>query len=181
MGPSPAALALLERPGMARAITRRIVSPFPALVLFSVVVLATHLPAFVDTMMASQLGSMAIDLLWIAAGCVFWWPVIRDVPAQPRFTHPVKMGYLVLGMMFSPIMFGLVGFLVYSATPLYGVFELAPPISGLSAHDDHQLAGVMMSIGGATIAFIAISIIFFRWQKTLAELDAQSSGRTLRR
>jgi cytochrome c oxidase assembly factor CtaG len=75
------------------------------------------------------------------------------------------MGYLVLGMMFSPIMFGLVGFLVYSTTPLYGVFELAPPLPGVSAHADHQLAGVMMSVGGALIAFIAISVIFFRWNK----------------
>ena len=165
MGPSPEALALLERPGRIRAIVRRMVSPFPALVLFSVVVLATHLPPLVDSLMATQVGSMAIDLLWIGAGLVFWWPVIRDVPRQPRFTHPVKMGYLMLGLMFSPIMFGLVGFLAYSTTPLYGVYELAPPLPGISAHDDHQLAGVMMSVGGAIIAFIAISVIFFRWNK----------------
>ena len=164
-GPSPVALALLERPGRLRALVRRVLSPFPALVLFSVVVLGTHLPPLVDTLMATQFGSMAIDLLWIGAGVVFWWPVVRDVPRQPRFTYPVKMGYLVLGMMFSPIMFGLVGFLVYSATPLYGVFELAPPLPGVSAHADHQLAGVMMSVGGALIAFVAISIIFFRWNK----------------
>jgi putative membrane protein len=165
MGPSPEAVALLEEPGPLRALVRRLVAPFPALVLFSVVVLLTHLPAVVDTLMATQLGSMAIDLLWIAAGCVFWWPVIRDVPRQPRFTHPVKMGYVVLGTMFSPVMFGLVGFLVYSVTPLYGVFELAPPLPGVTAHADHQLAGVMMSIGGAIIAFIAMSVLFFRWNK----------------
>ena len=165
MGPSRDALAMLERPGLFRSLVRRVISPFPALVVFSVVVLLTHLPPLVDAMMATQLGSMAIDLLWIGAGFVFWWPVIRDVPHQPRFSHPVKIGYIVLGMMFSPIMFGLVGFLVYSETPLYGVFELAPPLPGINAQHDHQTAGVLMSIGGATIAFIAISVIFFRWQK----------------
>jgi len=165
MGPSPDALALLERPGMLRALVRRLVSPFPALMLFSVIVLATHLPPIVDTLMATQAGSMGIDLLWIGAGIAFWWPVIRDVPRQPRFGYPVKMGYIILCMMFSPIMFGLVGFLVYSTTPLYGVFELAPPLPGVSAHADHQLAGTLMSVGGAFIAFIAISVIFFRWNK----------------
>jgi putative membrane protein len=165
MGPSPDALALLERPGVGRAIIRKFVSPFQALVLFSVVVLATHLPTLVDAMMANQLGSMAIDLLWIGAGLAFWWPVIVSVPRQPRFTYPVKMGYLILGMMFSPIMFGLVGFLVNANTPLYGVFELAPPIPGTNARDDHVLAGVMMSVGGMVIAFVAISVIFFRWTK----------------
>jgi hypothetical protein len=35
----------------------------------------------------------------------------------------------------------------------------------VSSHADHQLAGVMMSVGGAAIAFIAMSVIFFRWNK----------------
>jgi len=164
-GPSPDALALLERPGMFRALFQRMASPFLALVIFSVIVLATHLPAAVDTLMASQLGSMAIDLLWIAAGLLFWWPVVVPVPSHPRFTHPLRMGYLVIGMMFSPVMFGLVGFLVYSQTPLYGVFELAPPLPGVNAHADHQLAGVLMSVGGALIAFVAMSVIYFRWSR----------------
>jgi cytochrome c oxidase assembly factor CtaG len=140
-------------------------SPVPALVIFTAIVLLTHLPPLVDRLMATQLGSMAIDLLWIFAGCVFWWPVVLDVPHQPRFTYPVKMGYLVLGVMFSPIMFGLAAFLAYSTTPLYGVFELAPPLPGISSHHDHQLAGVLMSVGGAVVAFAAISVIFFRWNK----------------
>jgi cytochrome c oxidase assembly factor CtaG len=165
LGPSRDALALLEQPGMFRALVRRLVSPFPALVFFTVVVLLTHLPPIVDLLMATQWGSMLIDLLWIAAGCVFWWPLVRDVPRQPRFTYPVKMGYVVLGLMFSPIMFGLVAFLVYSETPLYGVFELAPPLPGANAHADHQLAGAMMAIGGSTIAFTAMSVFFFRWSK----------------
>lgn len=164
-GPSPDAVALLERPGRMRALVRRLVRPLPALVLFSIVVLVTHLPAVVDTLMATQTGSMLIDLLWIGAGCVYWWPVVRDVPAQPRFTHPVKMGYLVLGMMFSPIMFGLASFLAYSATPLYGVFELASPLPGVTAQADHQLAGVLMSVGGALVTFAAISVIFFQWNR----------------
>lgn len=165
LGPSREALALLERPGWFRAGVRRLVSPVPALVFFSATVLFTHLPPVVDVLMATQWGSMLIDLLWIAAGCVFWWPLVRDMPRQPRFTYPVKIGYVVLGMMFSPIMFGLVAFLVYSETPLYGVFELAPPLPGVNAHSDHQLAGAMMAIGGSTVAFTAMSIFYFRWAK----------------
>jgi putative copper resistance protein D len=166
MGPSREALSLVDGPGVLPALVRRLVSPFAALVQFSVIVLATHLPPLVDTLMATQVGSMLIDLLWIGVGVIFWWPVVLDTPRQARFTHPVKMGYLILGLMFSPIMFGLVGFLVYSTTPLYGVFELAPPLPGVSAQADHQVAGVMMSVGGATIAFTAISVIFFRWKES---------------
>jgi putative membrane protein len=165
LGPSPEAAAMLERPGRGYALVRRILSPFPALVIFSAIVLLTHLPPIVDVLIATQWGSMLIDLLWIFAGIVFWWPLIRPVPAQPRFNYPLKMGYLVLGLMFSPIMFGLVAFLVYSTTPLYGVFELAPPLPGITARADHQLAGVLMSIGAAVIAFTGLSVLFFRWNK----------------
>ena len=168
MGPSPDAVALLERPGALPSLVRRVLSPFAALVIFSVVVLLTHLPPLVDEMMATQVGSMAIDLLWIGAGFIFWWPLIRDVPRHARFTHPLKMGYVILAMMFSPIMFGLVGFLVNATTPLYGVFELAPPLPGINAQQDHQLAGVMMSVGATVVAFIAISVIFYRWSRESA-------------
>lgn len=165
MGPSRDALAWLDRSETLPSLIRRMVSPVPALVIFTAIVLLTHLPPIVDVLMATQLGSMAIDILWIFAGCVFWWPVVLDVPRQPRFTYPVKMGYLVLGVMFSPIMFGLAAFLAYSTTPLYGVFELAPPLPGISSHHDHQLAGVLMSVGGAVVAFTGLSVIFFRWNK----------------
>jgi cytochrome c oxidase assembly factor CtaG len=165
-GLSPDALAMLNRETRAARFFCRLTAPKPALILFNTAVLVTHLPPVVDTLMVSQLGSLLIDLLWIATGLVFWWPVVLSSPPHPKFVPPLKIGYLVLGMMFSPIMFGLVGFLAYSDHPLYGVFELAPPMSGLSSHDDHQLAGAMMSVGGATIAFIGISIIFFKWQKT---------------
>jgi cytochrome c oxidase assembly factor CtaG len=130
--------------------------------------MVTHLPVVVDSLMTSQPGSMAIDLAWIAAGVIFWWPVVLPAPSHPRFLPPLRIGYLILGMMFSPIMFGLVGFLVYSQTPLYGVFELAPPLPWISAQEDHQLAGVLMSVGGAAIAFVAISVIFFRWSRESA-------------
>jgi putative membrane protein len=167
-GLSPETLALLDRETPATRILRGLTAPRQALILFNVVVLMTHLPAIVDALMTSQVGSMAIDLVWIGAGLLFWWPVILPSPAHPRFVPPLRIGYLILGMMFSPIMFGLVGFLVYSQTPLYGVFELAPPLSWITAREDHQLAGVLMSIGGATIAFVAISIIFFRWSRESA-------------
>ena len=163
-GPSPEALALIARRRILASIMVRLTTPITALIVFSAIVLLTHVPAIVDSLMISQLGSFAIDMLWLSAGLIFWWPVVRDVPAH-RFPPPAKIGYLVLGMMFSPVMFGLVGFLVYSSTPLYGVFELAPPLPGVSSQADHQTAGALMSVGGAFIAFVAMSIIFFQWNK----------------
>lgn len=161
-GVSPQAQAMVgDNP-----LLQRVTAPLFALLLFNAVVLVTHLPAVADGLMPSQLGSMLIDVSWLAAGTLFWWPVILPVPLRAKFPPPLRMLYLIGGLMFSPVMFGLAGFLAYSETPMYGFYELAPPIPGISSRDDHQAAGALMSVGGATIAFIGISIIFFRWSKT---------------
>jgi cytochrome c oxidase assembly factor CtaG len=167
-GIGPHAMATLVRPSVAASIVGRATAPVFALIALNAVVLLTHLPAIVDTLMATQLGSFVIDLAWLAAGLVFWWPLVVPVPARPRFPPPLRIGYVVLGLMFSPIMFGLAGFLVYSQTPLFRTYELAPPIIALPSQMDHQIAGVMMSVGGAVVAFVAISVIFFAWSRAEA-------------
>ncbi|MGQ0538425.1 MAG: cytochrome c oxidase assembly protein [Gemmatimonadaceae bacterium] len=159
-------LELLPRRGtFGGALVDRLTSPVSGLIAFNAIVLLTHIPAVVDSLMATQLGSFAIDLLWLAAGVLFWWPVILPVPARPRFGAPLKIGYLVLGLMFSPVMFGLAGFLVYSEHPLFSTYELAPPIAGLTSRNDHVIAGLLMSVGGAAVAFVALTKIFFDWSK----------------
>lgn len=161
-GISPQAQALVAD----HPLIQRLTSPILALALFNATVLITHLPTVADTLMRSQLGSMVIDVSWLVMGLFFWWPVVVDLPRRPKFPPPLRMLYLIGGLMFSPVMFGLAGFLAYSETPMYGFYELAPPIPGISSRNDHQAAGALMSVGGATIAFIAISVIFFRWSKT---------------
>lgn len=161
-GLTPEALAMIDR----SAIIRRLTSPVTALVLFNAIVLLTHLPPIVDGLMTSQLGSMVIDLLWLGGGLLYWWPVILPVPARPSFVPPLRMLYFIIGLMFSPVMFGLAGFLVYAQHPLYATYELAPPMGVLSSRDDHQLAGVLMSIVGAMVAFVGLSVTFFRWNQT---------------
>lgn len=139
--------------------------PVVSLLVFNAVVLLTHMPPIVDGLMATQLGNMTIDLAWLLSGALFWWPVLRPTPEGRRFAPPLRMLYLLVGLMFSPIMFGLAGFMVYSPRPLYATYELAPPIPGLSAKDDLQLAGTLMSIAGAIAAFTGLTTIFFRWSR----------------
>ncbi len=164
-GLSPQALGVLTR-GKPGVVLERLTRPVLALLIFNGVVLLTHLPPLVDGLMRTQLGSMLIDLLWLGSGLLFWFPVIAALPARPTFVPPLRMLYLVVGLMFSPIMFGLAGFMVYAQRPLYAIYELAPPFAGWTAKMDHEVAGVMMSVMGATVAFIGLSVIFFRWSKT---------------
>jgi putative membrane protein len=165
-GITPQAMRLVEgRAGLLRVLSV-MTKPVMALVLFNIINAITHTPVVVDTLMPSQLGNMAIDLLWLAGGAIFWWPVVSRVPARPKFVDPLKIGYLIIGLMFSPVNIGVSAFLVYSRFPLFRTYELAPPIPGVSTVFDHQLAGLMMSVGGGMIAMVGMSILFFRWART---------------
>jgi putative membrane protein len=145
---------------------RHVTSPLAALLILSATVVVTHLPGVVDALMASQVGSFAIDMAWFAAGIIFWWPVISPVPFRARFTQPVMIGYLILGIMFSPVTIALVSVLVFNQQPLYATYELAPRVSSLSALADHQVAGLLMSVGGSAITLLAITVLFFQWVKS---------------
>jgi cytochrome c oxidase assembly factor CtaG len=164
-GVSRDALALLRQRTVVARVLIRLIAPVAALIALNVVVLFTHIPAIVDGLMATQVGSFAIDLLWLAGGLLFWWPIVLPEPAHPGFVPALQIGYVILGLMFSPVMFGLAGFLVYSEHPLFGTYELAPPIAGITSKNDHVIAGLLMSVGGAAVSFVAMSKIFFDWSR----------------
>jgi cytochrome c oxidase assembly factor CtaG len=141
----------------------------------------THLPAIADPLMASQLGSFAIDMAWLGAGMLFWWPLVARVPELPRFGPMLRMGYLVLGVMFSPVTIVLVAVLVFNQHPLFATYELAPRVSGLDSVVDHQIAGLLMSVGGAVITVVAMTTIFFRWARESEGMDRPDATRELHR
>ena len=149
----------LGRSGFARPL-RLTTQPLVALAVFSVVMYATHVPSVVDGLMASQAGSFVIDMAWLIGGIIFWWPVIAPVPARPGFPYPVRMGYLLVATVINTIPYG---FLTFGELPFYGIYELAPPVTGISTREDQQIAGLLMKIGGGVILWTAITILFFQW------------------
>lgn len=145
--------------GVVRFLTR----PLVALSLFALGVVVTHWPAVVDGLMATQIGSFALDMAWLGVGTLFWWPVVAPVPRRPRFSYPAKVAYLILTtvVMTAPYIF-----LTFADLPFYATYELAPPVSGLSARVDQRIAGLVMRIGGGAVLWTAAGILFFRWYRS---------------
>jgi putative membrane protein len=124
--------------------------------------MATHLPVITDRLMPTQWGAFLIDMLWLTAGTFYWWPIIQPVPERPRFTRPVKIAYLFASMV---VMTAPGAMITFSDMPIYATYELAPPIPGISPIDDQRIAGIGMRFGGSLVAWVAISILFFRWSR----------------
>jgi len=101
-----------------------------------------------------------IDAAWLAGGLIFWWPVIMPAPVYARFAEPMKILYLLVGTLFHTV----IGMIMLSAElPIYGVYELAPPIVAIPVRADQQLAGGVMELGVFGVIVVASGILFFRW------------------
>lgn len=134
--------------------------PLVAFAVFNVTLLATHLPQVMDAVGTSQLGAFAVDMLWLASGIVFWWPILGPLPELNPLPYPGRLLYLVINVFLPTVP---AAFLTFADYPLYALYELAPPVGGLGAVEDQQLAGLTMKIAGGFILFGTASVLFFRW------------------
>lgn len=164
----------LERWPRMTAVLRNLTQPLIAFFLFNVVVSVLHWPSLVDLLMSGQLGGFVLDISWLLAGLIFWWPLISPVPAYPRFTHVWKLAYLGLnGILIRPVFL----YLLFARFPAYATYELAPPIGGTTALADQQLAAGVMKLGTALIMVTAMAIVFHAWTKEAADKERLEPAR----
>ncbi len=159
-------VSLRRAPGEGAGLPR--LHPLVALLVYNAILGATHVPAVSDALMRSQGGSALVDLAWLAGGIALWSPVLHPDPER-RLAPPLAMGYLFVSTLLPTLPAAL---LIFGDYPYYGVYELAPRALGLSAHQDQQLAGLIMKVIGDPLIWISTAVIFFRWQAATEREDA---------
>lgn len=128
---------------------------------YNVGLVLTHSPGVVDTLRTSQVGSFAMDVVWVLLGFVLWMPVIspiRELRADSAFA---RIGYLFVTT--SVVAVIPASFLTFTKLPLYAIYELAPRVGSITAQADQQLAGIVMKLGSIPVTWSAIAVIWFRW------------------
>ena len=143
-------------------VLRFLARPLIALAVFNLILFATHVPDVVDTLMPTQLGAFAVDLGWLLGGFTLWWAVLAPSPEVARMSPPLQMAYLFAATLLPTIPSA---FLTFASYPLYGVYELAPRVTEMSAQSDQQVAGLMMKIIGDLPLWFGFGMVFFRWAK----------------
>jgi cytochrome c oxidase assembly factor CtaG len=153
--------------------SRFMAGPAPGLLVYTAVMAVTHVPSVSDALMATQVGSLVVDLAWIGGAIALWWPVLAP-EGVVRITPPLRVGYLFLATIPPTIP---AAFMVFSDYPLYATYELAPRVAGIAAGSDQQTAGLIMKAGADPLLWIAMAIVFFRWQR--AEEASERRARSL--
>lgn len=151
--------ARLVGTGRARDALRAVARPLPAALVANGVLLFTHAPWTVDTVRSTQVGSFALDVVWLLGGLVLWMPILSPL-REDRATPLVQCVYLFLAAGLVPMVPG--GFLTFADTPLYGLYELAPRVGDIDPRSDQQTAGVLMKVGNLPLIWPVIAVIFVR-------------------
>ena len=153
---------------------RLLARPIVALLITDAILLASHLPPVVDGFRRTQFGSFTVDLAWLIGGLVMWWPVLAPNPTISRVSYPWKIGYLFLSTL-VPIVPA--AFMTYADFPLYSLYELAPRVNGIAAITDQQAAGLIMKAVADPIIWLAMAVVFFRWQRVEEAADRAERAR----
>jgi putative copper resistance protein D len=139
---------------------RVVTFPVLAWVLFAGVMWATHFSALYDVALEDPLAHLAEHALYMAAALLFWWPAVGADPSPWRMPHPLRIGYLFVGMPQSSFL----GLAILSAPQvLYPHYATLVREWGPTALADQQLAGAIMWAGGDLVFLVALILAVSVW------------------
>jgi putative membrane protein len=138
---------------------------------FAVVMWATHFSPIFNAALTNQALHSVEHLLYLAAGVLFWWPVIGADPIRWRLSPIGRMVYLAGQMPFNTA----VGLAIYFAPAvLYPHYALLGRTWGPDPFTDQQIAGIVMWGIGDVILLGALVLAIAAWLRA----DEMHSRRT---
>jgi putative membrane protein len=139
---------------------RHLARPLIAGIIFNTGVALTHWPALVNFGLRHDAWHFVIHLGMFASAMLMWFPVVNRLPEYPMLSPPGKMVYLFLQSLVPNVP---VAFLTLATSPVYRFYATVARPFGGNALLDQQTAGAIMKIGGTTILWGVIVVVFFRW------------------
>jgi cytochrome c oxidase assembly factor CtaG len=146
-------VAIAQRGGRPFAVLTK---PTVALPVWLVGWYAIHLAAVYDTLLRNEALLNLEHAFLIAIGLLFWWPVIADTPHDtPTLGRIAYVGIAFVGSAF-------LGLALTFSPPVYEYYELRPRLWGISAEQDQNLGGILMSAEQAIVLFAAVAWLLVR-------------------
>jgi cytochrome c oxidase assembly factor CtaG len=160
---TPAWLAdALVHPRLVRPVARTLTHPISAFLLFNLVFAVWHFPTFYQAALENQNIHIFEHLCFMVTAVLNWWPIFSPSTLLPRLSAPVQLVYLFLEGIPCTVLGAVI---IFQPTILYSAYVTAPSLLGLSPMTDQQIAGLIMAMPGGMAYMIAMSVVFYNWQK----------------
>jgi putative membrane protein len=150
----------LLRPPFVASVARALTRPLPALALYTVALVAWHLPGPHGLALEVHGWHIVQHLSLMAAATLAWWPVLGRSIRAPRLPYAAQILYLFA---FGLPMTAVAAMITGAETLLYPFYAAAPRVFGLTALADQRLGGVLMWVPAGLVPLLAFTVVFFRW------------------
>jgi cytochrome c oxidase assembly factor CtaG/polyferredoxin len=154
------AIAPLRAASPVRAVARMFGSPAIGLSAMALAMWGWHVPAAYELALRSPAWHQVEHATFLAAGILFWFPVLRPWPGRPRLHGAMRPLYLLAGDLANT---ALAAVLTFSDRLLYPTYADAPRLFGLSALADQSLGGVLMWVPGSLVFLAPAAVMTARW------------------
>ena len=118
-----------------------------------------HAPAVYELALRSSGWHYCQHFCFLVTGLLFWYPVVRPYPSQPRWSLWLLLPYLFLADLQNTILSAL---LTFSNHVLYPYYLQVPRLGQVSALEDQAAAGVLMWVPGSLAFLLPLFGIGFR-------------------
>jgi cytochrome c oxidase assembly factor CtaG/polyferredoxin len=148
----------LVSPGVER-VGRALTHPVTGLAAMTLAMWGWHVPAAYELALRSPAWHEAEHACFLAAGILFWWPVVLPWPSRrqwPAWTMPL---YLLAGDLANT---ALAAALTFSDRTLYPTYASAPALFARSVLADQAFAGVLMWVPGSLVFLVPAAVIAAR-------------------
>jgi putative membrane protein len=132
----------------------------PATIIFNLLIVIFHWPAFVDETLSSGVVHFFAHFAMVIGFIIVWMVVLSPVPELSRPTPLVQMIFLFFQSIIPTIP---ASFLTLGTKPLYRIYESLPKLFSMSPIEDQQAAGLIMKIGQGLLIWCMICVIWFSW------------------
>ena len=160
-----------------RAFFSRLTHPAVALPILVATTWLWHAPGAYELALRSSGWHYLQHVCFLAAGLLFWYPVVRPFPAHPRWSLWLLLPYLILADVQNTIFSAL---LTFSDHVLYPYYLQIPRLGRLTALEDQSAAGVLMWVPSSLAFLLPLFVIGSRLLyggESIAASRGQASAR----
>jgi cytochrome c oxidase assembly factor CtaG len=130
--------------------------------LYVAVIVGTHLTGFMNTVMSNEAVHNAEHVLYLAAGYLYFLPLLGREPIRWRVSYPTRIFLLFLAMpvdAFTGLVLGSEG-----SNPFPALAQARPAWAPSPLSDVH-IGGAVMWVGGSGLMFAIMMTVFFAWSR----------------
>lgn len=144
-----------------RAVSRVLLHPLVAVLLFDLLFSLYHLPKLYQAGLGHPAIHFAEHVILILTSLMAWWPITSPLREQ-RLSEGMGLLYLFV---FSAGQLAVYALITFADDVIYPWYAKAPRITWISAKQDQIYAGIIMNMGMMLVAAIALTLLFSRWAR----------------